>query len=339
MFLHHKKYILNFSKDSPCNNFSLGGLMGKMKNILNILAISISLSFSYDKLQDGTVSTNADVAFNSEKNLVIQFTEQYAPAYTEMLLSSYSSPNEWTSYVNGVLTPKNFNANDKNDIIDEFGTIIHESIHHKNSIHGIYIDAEHYIEYTDAEKIDTRSFFNSELIAVVLPADAKEKIFRFTTYLEKGTNVGANVDGISGLMNEYSAYQNGCSAALMAYDNALKEKDTTLAIKFFKSALANYFAYYEFNSFIGAYLKYSKSKEPLIYQKIMKQNNLRMAYTLNTIQFEKVILTINSQSSRLKSNYKLIKSSMEYYKKNYEDYAKLCMDSFQPELTSFKLQL
>ena len=71
----------------------------------------------------------------------------------------------------------------------------------------------------------------------------------------------------------------------------------------------------------------------------MKQSNLRMAYTLNTIQFEKVIVTINSQSSRLKSNYKLIKSSMEYYKKNYEDYAKSCMNSFQPELTSFKLQL
>jgi hypothetical protein len=313
--------------------------MGKMKKILNILAISISLSFSYDKLQDGTVSTNADGAFNSEKNLVIQFTEQYAPAYTQMLLSSYSSPNGWTSYVNGVLTPKNFNANDKNDIIDEFVTIIHESTHHKNSIHGIYIDAEHYIEYTDAEKIDTRSFFNSELIAVVLPADVKEKIFRFTTYLEKGTEVSANVNGITGLMDEYSAYQNGCNAALMAYDNALKGKDTTLAIKFFESALASYFAYYEFNSFIGAYLKYSKSKEPVIYKKIMKQNNLRMAYTLNTIQFEKVILTINSQSSRLKSNYKLIKSSLDYYKKNYEDYAKSCMNSFQPELTSFKLQL
>lgn len=98
---------------------------------------------------------------------------------------SIESQNHRPSYVNGVLTPKNFNANDKNDIIDEFGTIIHESIHHKNSIHGIYIDAEHYIEYTNAEKIDTRSFFNFELIAVVLPADAKEKIIRIRPILRK----------------------------------------------------------------------------------------------------------------------------------------------------------
>jgi len=34
-------------------------------------------------------------------------------------------------------------------------------------------------------------------------------------------------------MNEDSAYQNGCNAALIAYDIVLKEKDTTLAIKFF----------------------------------------------------------------------------------------------------------
>ena len=313
--------------------------MRMMKKIINILAISISLSFSYDKLQDGTVSTNADCAYNSEKNLVVQFTQQYAPAYTEMLLSSYSSPNEWSITVGGVATPANFDANDKNDIIAEFESIIHESIHHKNSNSGIYIDSDHYIEYSDAEKNDVHFFFKSELIAVVLPADVKEKMFRFTTYVGKGSGVSANVKGISGLMNEYSAYQNGCNAAIMAYDNALKEKDTTLAVKFFKSALATYFAYYEFNSFIGAYLKYSKSKAPVIYQKIMKQNNLRMAYTLNTLQFEKIIQTINSQSSRLRSNYKLIKSSLEYYKKNNEDYAKSCMDSFEPELSSFKLQL
>ena len=87
--------------------------MRMMKKIINILAISISLSFSYDKLQDGTVSTNADCAYNSEKNLVVQFTQQYAPAYTEMLLSSYSSPNEWSITVGGVATPANFDANDQ----------------------------------------------------------------------------------------------------------------------------------------------------------------------------------------------------------------------------------
>jgi hypothetical protein len=96
-----------------------------MKKIINILAISISLSFSFDKLQDGTVSTNADRAFNSEKNLVVQFAQQYAPAYTEMLLSSYSSPNQWSITVGGVATPANFDANDKNDIIAELYTNQH----------------------------------------------------------------------------------------------------------------------------------------------------------------------------------------------------------------------
>jgi len=138
-------------------------------------------------------------------------------------------------------------------------------------------------------------------------------------------------------MDEYSAYQNGCSAALKAYDNALKENDTTLAITFFKAALATYYAYYEFNSFIGAYLKYGKSKEPVIYQKIMNNSTLRRAYTINTIEFEKAIAIINSQANRLKLNYKLVKSNLEYIKTNNEVYAKSCMTSFEPELTNFKL--
>jgi hypothetical protein len=269
--------------------------------------------------------------------LVLLFCQQYAPDYVPMLESSYSSPNSWSRTVGGVSTPANFNANDKNNVIAEFETIIHESTHHKNTRDGIYLGPNKYLLFTVAEKNDVQYFYKSELIAEFLPIDAEEKIFRFETYIGEGSGVSANLSGIFGLMDEYSAYQNGCSAALVAYDNALQEKDTTLAITFFKDALATYYAYYEFNSFIGAYLKYGKTKEPIIYQKIMNNSTLRRAYSINTIEFEKAIATINSQSNRLKSNYKLVKSSLEYYKTKYEVYAKSCMTSFQPELTNFKL--
>ena len=202
---------------------------------------------------------------------------------------------------------------------------------------GIYLGPNKYLLFTDAEKNDVQYFYKSELIADFLPIDAEEKIFRFETYIGEGSIVSANLSGIFGLMDEYSAYQNGCSAALVAYDNALQEKDTTLAIIFFKDALATYYAYYEFNSFIGAYLKYGKTKEPIIYQKIMNNTTLRRAYSINTIEFEKAIATINSQSNRLKSNYKLVKSKLEHFKIKNEVYAKSCMTSFEPELTNFKL--
>lgn len=308
-----------------------------MKKTLIVLAVSICLGFSNDNPQNDTFCRKGVNSLATEKMLVLLFCQQYAPDYVPMLESSYSSPNSWSRTVGGVPTPANFNANDKNDVIAEFETIIHESTHHKNTREGIYLGPNKYLLFTDAEKNDVQYFYKSELIADFLPIDAEEKIFRFETYIGEGSGVSANLSGIFGLMDEYSAYQNGCSAALVAYDNALQEKDTTLAITFFKDALATYYAYYEFNSFIGAYLKYGKTKEPIIYQKIMNNSTLRRAYSINTIEFEKAIATLNSQSNRLKSNYKLVKSSMEYYKTKYEVYAKSCMTSFQPELTSFKL--
>jgi len=311
--------------------------MAMMKKTLIVLAVSICLGFSNDNPQNDTFCRKGVNSLATEKMLVLLFCQQYAPDYVPMLESSYSSPNSWSRTVGGVPTPANFNANDKNDVIAEFETIIHESTHHKNTREGIYLGPNKYLLFTDAEKNDVQYFYKSELIADFLPIDAEEKIFRFETYIGEGSGVSANLSGIFGLMDEYSAYQNGCSAALVAYDNALQEKDTTLAITFFKDALATYYAYYEFNSFIGAYLKYGKTKEPIIYQKIMNNSTLRRAYSINTIEFEKAIATLNSQSNRLKSNYKLVKSSMEYYKTKYEVYAKSCMTSFQPELTSFKL--
>ena len=311
--------------------------MAMMKKTLIVLAVSICLGFSNDNPQNDTFCRKGVNSLATEKMLVLLFCQQYAPDYVPMLESSYSSPNSWSRTVGGVPTPANFNANDKNDVIAEFETIIHETTHHKNTREGIYLGPNKYLLFTYAEKNDVQYFYKSELIADFLPIDAEEKIFRFETYIGEGSNVSANLSGIFGLMDEYSAYQNGCSAALVAYDNALQEKDTTLAITFFKDALATYYAYYEFNSFIGAYLKYGKTKEPIIYQKIMNNSTLRRAYSINTIEFEKAIATLNSQSNRLKSNYKLVKSSMEYYKTKYEVYAKSCMTSFQPELTSFKL--
>ena len=285
-----------------------------MKKILVALAVSISLGFSNDKPQNDSVCRIGVTSLASEKILVLLFCQQYAPDYVPMLESSYSSPNSWSITVGGVPTPANFDANDKNDVIAEFESIIHESTHHKNTRDGIYLSPNKYLLFSDAEKNDVQYYYKSEIIADFLPIDAQEKIFRYKTYIGKGSGVSANLSGIFGLMDEYSAYQNGCSAALVAYDNALQEKDTTLAITFFKDALATYYAYYEFNSFIGAYLKYGKTKEPIIYQKIMNNSTLRRAYSINTIEFEKAIATLNSQSNRLKSNYKLVKSNLEHFK-------------------------
>ena len=178
----------------------------------------------------------------SEKDYVMSFCQLYAPDYVSLIQSSYSSPNSWIRTVNGVMQSNNFNAQNREDLINEFGTIIHETTHSKNSSNGFLIDPSNYIVLTDRESQISNKFFNSDVIEKIVSIEAQGKLFRYETYISKQSSVGANVQGIVGLMDEYSAYQNGCSAALIAYDNALKKKDTTLAITFLKSALATHFA-------------------------------------------------------------------------------------------------
>jgi len=137
-------------------------------------------------------------------------------------------------------------------------------------------------------------------------------------------------------MDEYSAYQNGCTAALIAYDNALKNKDTTLAITFLKSAMATHFAYYEFNIFIGAYVQYARLYNPEVHQQILKLNTLKRAYSLNTQRFLNSLQIIQSASTRLKGNYRSVKYTADYYNKTYVDFAKEYMKSFDSDLQALK---
>ncbi|MBM3186932.1 MAG: hypothetical protein FJZ67_11590 [Bacteroidetes bacterium] len=275
----------------------------------------------------------------SEKDYVISFCQEYAPEYVSLIQSSYSSPNNWTRTVGGIVQPNNFNPQNREELIDEFESIIHETTHHKNSFNGFLIEPSTYLVLSNQESQISNKFFKSDVIDKVVSAEAQEKLFRYKTYVSKQSGVGANVEGIVGLMDEYSAYQNGCSATLIAYDNALKNKDTTLAITFLKSAMATHYAYYEFNIFIGAYVQYARLYNPEVYNQILNLTTLKKAYTLNTQRFLNSLQIIKSAPTRLKGNYQSVKYTADYYNKTYVDFAKEYMKIFDSELQTLKSNL
>ena len=306
-----------------------------MKNILSLVILTFTVKFSF---AIGIEPLPVKVQFQptySEKDYVLSFCHRYAPEYASLIQSSYSSPNSWTRSVNGVVQANSFNAQNREQLIKEFESIIHETTHHKNSFNGFLIDPSTYLVLTDQESQISMKFFKSDLIEKVVSKEAQEKIFRYETYVSKSSSVGANNQGIVGIMDEYSAYQNGCTAALIAYDNALKDKDTTLAITFFKEALATHFAYYEFNVFLGAYVKYARLYNPEVYQQILKLTTLKKAYTMNTQRFLNSLQIIQSASTRLKGNYHLVKYSVDYYNKNYVEFAKEYMKNFEKGLLHY----
>ena len=307
-----------------------------MKNILSLVILTFTVKFSFAiGIEPLPVRVQFQLTY-SEKEYVISFCNDYAPEYVSLIESSYSSPNSWTTTVNGVVQTNRFNAQNREHLIKEFESIIHETTHHKNSFDGFLIDPSTYLVLTDQESQISMKFFKSDLIEKVVSTEAQEKIFRYETYVSKQSSNGANNQGIVGIMDEYSAYQNGCTAALIAYDNALKDKDTSLAITFFKEALATHFAYYEFNVFLGAYVKYARLYNPEVYQQILKLTTLKKAYTMNTQRFLNSLQIIQSASTRLKGNYHLVKYSVDYYNKNYVEFAKEYMKNFESDLQSLK---
>ena len=320
----NSKVVLVSSLFITCNFYAQVSEQRIVESIQSQIPLSISI-------QQITNNSEFHQTF-SEKDYVMSFCQLYAPDYVSLIQSSYSSPNSWIRTVNGVMQSNNFNAQNREDLINEFGTIIHETTHSKNSSNGFLIDPSNYIVLTDRESQISNKFFNSDVIEKIVSTEAQGKLFRYETYISKQSSVGANVQGIVGLMDEYSAYQNGCSAALIAYDNALKKKDTTLAITFLKSALATHFAYYEFNVFIGAYVKYARLYNSEVYQEILSLTTLKKAYYLNTQSFLNSLQIIQSASTRLKENYRSVKYTAEYYNNTYVEFAKEYLKNFETDL-------
>ena len=96
----------------------------------------------------------------------------------------------------------------------------------------------------------------------IVPKEAPKKIFRYKTYVARGTETSANVSGIYGLMDEFSAYKNSTRASVEAANTVIKLNDKEKIEFFEKKAIAEYFAYYEFRLFIAWYLEYAAKNKP-----------------------------------------------------------------------------
>jgi hypothetical protein len=272
---------------------------------------------------------------DNEKTNVLQFCKMFAPAYVPLLETHYSSPNSWNRYVDGKPSSIVFNSNIQSDVYREFETIIHESTHQKNSNEIIFVSPEISFYTTADQRTLINHFFKSEQIASLLPSDVNEKVFRFNTYIGLNSGVTSNVKGIWGLMDEYTAYQNGCRASIMAYDNALLKGDTTMALTCIEESVKTYFAYYEFRLFIGAYLKYAALYHSELYKDILEFTALRKAFALNTILFEANVYNIQHTKNRLKRHNAHVEWLYNYYQEKYVAPTNACLVPFQEYLSVF----
>jgi hypothetical protein len=262
----------------------------------------------------------------------------YIPQYDSLLITDFWGPGLYTKYVNDKWV-EYVGDTTFSYLMTDYETVIHESTHGFNDIVGysstkrwrfkIMVDPSIVIYYDNSET------YQSSLFKPIVPKDAPSKIFRYKTYVAPGCTVSANLSGIYGILDEFSAYRNGFHAALMSHYKAKELKQESIAQRFLGQATGVSFAYYEFRLFIAWYLAYAKTNYPKVYQGLMDNWNFRVAYTiLDEIYLEDVkkLESIYKNSTDHHNSY-----TFSWYEENYVSYLKLIEPDWINYINDFKI--
>ncbi len=203
------------------------------------------------------------------------------------ILEYYSDPEEYTKYTSGETAPGH---------LANFSTVIHEAQHgYENQecggtweCTGIYLGDGIHIAVMHGLVYDTR-----ELDKVLPDADVyREEIFRYDPYIfsEDGLEISSHTDGIYGLLEEMNAYYLGARATLETwawFEREYGYQDCDLWIDGPLTAPGDDFlALHQFRLFLAWYIENAKARHPKVYEDIMENGELRVAFTLLERRFE-----------------------------------------------------
>jgi hypothetical protein len=252
--------------------------------------------------------------------------QDYAYPYENMLEKSYCGPGCYKTQIGNTSVDWDQDTA-RLTLMNDFGTMIHESTHTFNNDSFLIIPGI-------AIHVNRSSFYKSSEFKSIAPADASAKIFRYGTYVGDSSVVSANVSGIYGMMDEFSAYENGTRADVLAAKSALAKGDTALARNFLSQAQGTYFAYYEFNLFIAWYLHYAKTNHADVFKETMANTNLRITYTMIDQEFASTISELKKTGAAAGEG----KDFLSYNESAYSSYPKKLLVKEQSYLTAFAVK-
>ena len=124
----------------------------------------------------------------------------------------------------------------------------------------------------------TRVFPSKEMAHTFPPGI---RTFRFATYVDSPrSNMGTQVNGVYGLLDELNAYYHGTRTAfdLLPFYKKQSRQDAGIWRAFFNQVNGTYYAHLEFKLFILKYLIYAEKTHPEIYREIMGNEGFRKAF-------------------------------------------------------------
>ena len=229
------------------------------------------------------------------KDIVMKYAYNYlTPIQKDILQNHYCGPECYSTSVGGKHVPWDKETSDIK-VLDDISSVVHESTHGFCSS-GSWKSMNFVVSESRFISVPKTEIFKSNLIVNdMLRRNPKVKdMFRFDTYVNTTRNMCSSTSGIYGLMNEYCAYYNGTSTALMLYE-AFKDKHSEneeeersfriMEKELAMAAMGSVTAFYQFNSFIGAYLIYAKENYNEVYTEIINNSFLVESYSIVTYNF------------------------------------------------------
>lgn len=225
-------------------------------------------------------------------SLLAEIPNKFNLAGTEITLSPEQSPTAW------------LNERTEKGIIESLNTVVHETMHGFTSRYAYmlleelgadnYEFGDHYsaffLDKEDIYLVKHTEVFTSNKLKQEIPKNLRT--FRFNPYITpKDNNLGSQVQGIYGLMDEWNAYYHGTKTAydLFEYYKDKASGDKKVYLEHVSNLAGTYFAYYEFKYYILKYLELAKSDHPEVYKGIMDNENLRKAYTAIDTDFSTLL--------------------------------------------------
>ncbi len=239
----------------------------KIRKLLNAMVIVVASTVLL--LQQGWIQTyalekNAEV---NEKN-ILELLDEYDSDGAYIIhfgIEHGDNVLEW--FENGTT------------IIDDIETAVHEETHgyilqnHRANEEEIYVGNEQgiHVAYTEV--------FDSQEMTTDIPDELRT--FRFDTYVgDPDENMTSNIDGVYGLLNEFTAYCWDLNNTVCLYDYYKAEANTPQDwLDYINKFNNGRVAYSEFNFYILKYLEYANVNHPDIYEDIVTNKSFAEAYT------------------------------------------------------------
>lgn len=197
---------------------------------------------------------------------------------------------------------------------NSLNTIVHESVHgYTQSWAYVLLQKQDsskykfrdnysafYLSEDESYLVKHGKVFSSNEIAKNIPKSLRT--FRFEPYIAPRNNeLGSQVQGIYGLMDEWNAYYHGTKTAynLYSYYTVKSDSDPQIYLEHITDISGTYFAHYEFKYYILSYMLYAKNNHPDIYKDILSNRELKKAYRAIDLNYTQLIVDFQKRMKQI----------------------------------------